>query len=298
MIPYFDAHCDTATECDSIEQNHGQLDAKRLSAFSPSAQIFAICYTKDMSARCAKRLPELKREIDASKTLKLCRCADDIRGAEKEGKTAALIAIEGAEHFDCSLNGLRKAYELGVRSVNITWNYDNDLSGAAMASGAGLSSRGGEFVFAAQELGVILDMSHISERAFWQVMELSKKPVYASHSDSAALCPAKRNLTDDQFSALVKCGGGAGVNMYSDFIGLENDVDSVIAHIEHFLSLGGEHAVFLGTDFDGIEASPAGISGAEDMSTLYEALLRRNYPEGLVRDIFYYNLLYILERAL
>jgi membrane dipeptidase len=174
-----------------------------------------------------------------------------------------------------------------VRSVNITWNFDNALCGSAVGSGTGLTERGREFVRAAQEAGVILDMSHLSERGFWDVLEEAGKPVYASHSDSLALAAGvKRNLSDDQFMALMRCGGGAGINLCPDFLGLGRDMDAVCAHIEHYLELGGEKAVFLGTDFDGIEETPKGISGVSDMPELYEALLRRNYPEGLVRDIF------------
>ena len=112
-----------------------------------------------------------------------------------------------------------------------------------------------------------------------------------------------RNLNDDQIRALAKKGGVMGLNFCPPFLGenigcTHSQVGDMVRHITHILNVGGEDVLALGTDFDGIEASPAGISGAEDMSTLYEALLRRNYPEGLVRDIFYYNLLYILERAL
>ena len=298
MIPYFDAHCDTVTAWESIEENPGELDASRLSTFAPSAQIFAICCVRGMAAGYARYLPELKRQIGASERLTLCLSADDIKKAAVAGKTAAVMAVEGAEHFSCSIDGLRLAYDAGVRSVNLTWNYDNALSGAAMASGSGLTGEGRAFVKAAQRMGIILDMSHLSEHGFWDVLEMAEKPVYASHSDSAALCPVKRNLTDAQFAALVKCGGGAGINLYAEFLGFGRDIDAVVAHVEHFLALGGEKAVFVGTDFDGIDATPAGLAGVQDMPKLYEALLRRNYREELLQDIFYNNLLNILGRAL
>lgn len=297
-IPYFDAHCDTITAWDSIEKNAGQLDAERLNAFAPAGQIFAICYTRDMPGGYKKYLPELLKQIDSSERLMLCRSAEDISSAAAAGRAAALISIEGAEHFGCTTEGLKAAYDLGVRAVNLTWNFDNALSGAAMASGRGLTEEGRRFVAAAQSLGVILDMSHISEKAFWDVLEIARKPVYASHSDSKALCDVPRNLTNDQFVALVEHGGGAGINMCADFIGLTMDIDAVVAHIEHYLAMDGEKAVFLGTDFDGIDEWPRGLSSVQDMPKLYEALLKRNYPESLVRDIFYNNLVDILGRAL
>lgn len=298
-IPYFDAHCDTITAQDRLRVTNGHLDLTRLSVYAPCGQIFAICCTKDMPGGYQTYLPKLLSELERNRDLvTLCRTADDICRATQDGKIAALIAVEGAEHFGCTIEGLRDAYNNGVRSVNLTWNYDNALSGTAMASGKGLTEQGRVFAREAQQLGVILDVSHLSDQGFWELLEISEKPVYASHSNARALCAWPRNLTDAQFTALVKIGGGAGINLCADFIGLTRDLAAVVAHIEHFLSLGGEKAVFLGTDFDGIDDTPRGISGVEDMGTLYNALLRRNYPESLVRDIFFNNLFCILERSL
>lgn len=299
MLPYFDAHCDTITAQDFLRVTNGHLDLTRLSGYAPCGQIFAICCTEDMPGGYRTYLPRLLSELEQNRDLvTLCRTADDISRATQDGKIAALIAVEGAEHFGCTIEGLRDAYANGVRSVNLTWNYDNALSGAAMASGSGLTEQGRAFVREAQRLGVILDVSHLSDRGFWDLLELSEKPVYASHSNARILCPWPRNLTDAQFTALMEIGGGAGLNLCPDFLGCGRDMDAVIAHLEHFLSLGGEKAVFLGTDFDGIDDIPRGLSGVEDMGALYNALLRRNYPESLVRDIFFNNLFCILERAL
>ena len=299
MIPYFDAHCDTITASGNIAKNCGHLDAERLKAFAPCGQVFAVCCTDDMPGGYKKYLPMLREQIERSEDMYLCLSSDDIKNALDAGKIAAIMAVEGAEHFGCTIGGLKSAFDAGVRSVNLTWNFDNTLSGAAMGSGTGLTDYGKLFVKAAQDMGIILDMSHISERGFWDVLDISERPVYASHSDSLAVCPGvKRNLTDEQFMALARIGGGAGINLYPKFLGLEHNIAAVCAHIEHYLSLGGEKAVFLGTDFDGIEETPAGLSGVQDMPKLYEALLRLNYSEDLVRDIFFNNLLSILERAL
>ena len=113
-----------------------------------------------------------------------------------------------------------------------------------------------------------------------------------------SVCNVTRNLTDAQFTALVKQGGGAGINLYPEFLGLGCDIDAVFAHIEHFISLGGEKSVFLGCDLDGIEQMPKGISGVQDLGRIYEALLRHNYPERLARDIFRNNILRVMEKVL
>ena len=298
-VPYFDAHCDTIVASEYLRVNAGQLDLTRLSAYRPAAQIFAVCTPADFPGGYRQFLPRLVSELEENRNLvTLCRSAGDIRQSAEDGKIAALIAIEGAEHFGCSIDGLHRAYELGVRSVNLTWNFDNALAGAAMDSGKGLTEQGRTFVREAQEMGVMMDLSHASERTFWDTLAIAEKPVYATHSDAMALCHHLRNLTDAQFQALARTGGGAGVNLYPEFLGLTRDLDAVIAHIEHFLALGGEQAVFLGTDFDGIDQTPEGLNGVEDMERLYDGLLRRNYPEQLVQDIFYNNLRNILERSL
>ena len=303
-IPYFDAHCDTALPVymagKSLNNNPFHLDLKRLGAYSPAAQVFAICaeHRVGMTQETEFVLDELLRQMgNHSDKVLLCRSAADISRAEQEGKIAAFISIEGAEKLDCDIEKLRCAYEKGLRIVHMTWNHPNALSGSCL-SGEGLSDKGREFVRAAQKMGVAVDMSHISERAFWDIIEIAEKPVLAGHSNSAAVCAHPRNLTDEQFCALAKMGGVAGLNFCAPFLRSEGaDIESIVDHAEHFLSLGGEKAVCLGTDFDGAPL-PRGISGVQDMPKLYEAMLRRNWSEELVQDIFYNNLRRFMEAAL
>ena len=167
-----------------------------------------------------------------------------------------------------------------------------------MDGGTGLTNKGRQFVMRAQELRIMLDMSHISERGFWDTLEISTRPVIAGHSNSKAVCNVPRNLSNEQFAALVRRGGGAGINLYPEFLGLGRDIDAVFAHIDHFMSLGGERSVFLGCDLDGIEETPRGISGVQDLGKIYETLLRHNYSEQLVCDIFRNNILKVMEKAL
>jgi len=300
-IPYFDCHCDTAVEAnmlgEGLRKSSSQLDLFRLSAFSPCAQVFAVCTSFKEGADCNAQtyidsfLSEIRKNSDI---ISLCLNQYDIDEAARQGKIAALLSIEGAEQ----IVSLGKAYSDGVRIIHPVWNIDNQYCGSAVGSGAGLSEKGKELVTKCQSMGVLLDMSHISERGFWDTIELAKKPVIAGHSNSKALCDVPRNLTDAQYAALISCGGGAGINLYPVFLGLTRDMDAVVAHIEHFLSHGGEKAVFLGCDFDGIEITPEGIDGVQDLPKLYEELLRRNYKESLVQDIFWNNLYDIIGRAL
>lgn len=300
-IPLFDCHCDTGARArehgEKLRRNRMQLDLERLSHYSPAGQVFAVCAADDAEpvkfadVSIAFFLEQIKENSDI---VKLCLNFRDILSAEKEGKIAALLSIEGAEQ----ISDIDEAYGQGVRIVHMTWNHDNALCGAAMDSGAGLTHEGKSFVLRAQQLGIMLDMSHVSERGFWDTLSISTRPVIAGHSNARAVCNVTRNLTDAQFTALVKQGGGAGINLYPEFLGLGRDIDAVFAHIEHFMSLGGERAVFLGCDLDGIEQMPKGISGVQDLGRIYEALLRHNYPERLARDIFRNNILRVMEKAL
>lgn len=299
-IPYFDAHCDTLSVLHSrgaewsLGANAAEVDIDRLSAYSPAAQVFAI-----WGGHYEEKLALLRRSLARDGRAVLCRTAEEVRKANAAGKVAALLSVEGAEILGCSIERLREARERdGLAMINLCWNSDNALCGAAMDSGSGLTDAGRAFVRAAQDVGVAVDLSHASERTFWDVLEIAEKPVIASHSNAAALSSEfPRNLTDGQFTALVKCGGGAGLNLCADFIGLGRDIGACCAHIEHFLALGGEKSLFLGTDFDGIAAVPRGLYGVQDMWKLYEALLERGHSEDLVQDIFYGDLLRILGRT-
>lgn len=304
-IPYFDAHCDTIVPVHfrgaALRENEFHLDLNRLRAYSPAAQVFAVCVFRkeDMRAVTAQVLDTFHREIEANEDLvRLCLNASDIAAAAAEGKIAALLSIEGAEQIGCETEDLRAAFDRGVRIVHLTWNHDNALCGAAVASGDGLTQRGREYVTLAQSLGVALDLSHLSERGFWDVLEIAQKPLLAGHSDARALSDHPRNLTDAQFSALVRTGGVAGLNFCRPFLGLTEDVDAIVAHAEHYLSLGGEKAVCLGGDLDGIDRLPGGMTGVESMESIYEAMLRRNWSEALVRDVFWGNLNAFFGRAL
>lgn len=300
-IPYFDCHCDTIERCIAegmgLRCNSFHLDLNRLAYFAKSVQVFAVCSQSydDPILKADRMLNALHEEIEKnSDIVRLCLNSDDINDAIKSGKTAALISLEGCEQ----ILSLEDAYGKGVRILHPTWNYDNAISGAAMASGRGLTEYGRRFIVNAQKMGFALDMSHISEKAFWDCIEILEKPVIAGHSNSKSICDCKRNLTDEQFKVLVSIGGGAGINLYPEFLGLGKDIDAVFAHIEHFLSLGGEEAVFLGCDLDGIPCMPNGMEGIESVGMIYEKLLTENYSEELAQDIFFNNAYKIFGRLL
>ena len=140
-----------------------------------------------------------------------------------------------------------------------------------------------------EEHEIYPDVSHLSDAGFWDLVRMAKRPIVASHSNARAVCPHRRNLTDDQFRAIRDLGGVVGLNLYLDFVG-QPTMDALVAHVEHFLNLNGEKTVCLGGDLDGCEALAAGMTGMQDAPKLYDALKARGYSEALLEDIFWNNL--------
>lgn len=308
----FDGHADTISRCwktdEGLFRNTGHLDLERMAPIGCWAQFFACFWDRD---EAPDRLPYqiflaqvevFQRQMAKNADVILpCRDADEIRMAWEEGKQAALLSVEGAELLDCDIAKLEEAYRLGVRAVNLTWNHANALSGSnAEHPERGLTDRGRRFAERMLEMGMLIDVSHLSDPGFWDVCELAEraqKPFFASHSNSRAVFFHSRNLTDEQFTAIIKSGGVAGLNLYPAFLGEAPDVDTLVRHIERWFSLGGEKNVSLGGDWDGISQTPKGIVGIQDLHKLAERLLRLNYAEEQVNGLFWKNLMRVVREV-
>ena len=305
----FEGHCDTILKCylegGGLRRQTGHLDLERRRGKGRWAQFFATFGSpEDMPDRSLwevflEEYALFRSEIDANADLvTFCRTGAEAEAAFAAGKTAAFLSAEGAELLDCDLEKLRMAHRMGVRIVNITWNHPNALSGTnAEEPDRGLSEQGRAFVKTMGELGMLVDVSHLSDPGFWDVMEITNRPVVATHSNSRAVFPHPRNLTDEQFTAIINTNGVAGLNMYAGFLGDDPDFDTVVSHLEHFLALGGENNVSMGGDWDGITSMPRGMNGIQDMEKLYEHLLRRNYSETLLEKVFYSNLMRVVNEV-
>ena len=305
----FDGHCDTILRCylegGGLRRQAGHLDLERRRGKGRWAQFFATFGSpEDMPGRSLwevflEEYALFRSEVDANADLvAFCRTGEEARAAFAAGKTAAFLSAEGAELLDCDPDKLRLAHRMGVRAVNITWNHPNALSGTnAEERDRGLSEQGRAFVKTMGELGMLVDVSHLSDPGFWDVMEVTDRPVVATHSNARAIFPHPRNLTDAQFTAIINTNGVAGLNMYAGFLGDDPDFDTVVSHLEHFLALGGENNVSMGGDWDGITRMPRGMSGIQDMEKLYEHLLRRNYSESLLEKVFYSNLMRVVNEV-
>ena len=304
-LPYFDAHCDTISCCRrdgrSLRANGGHLDLERLHAYRKAAQLFAMFYPLSrapedgMFAEAKRQQAVFARELSQNADLAVqCRTGAEIAAAHEAGKVAALLSCEGSELLNCDPDHLDWAHDVGVRAVNLTWNHANFLCGSNVSeTERGLNELGRAFVRRAQELDILIDVSHCSDAAFWDLIKITRAPVIASHSNARAVCAHPRNLSDDMFRALCETGGVAGINFYTAFLAPEEaGLDDAVRHIEHFLDLGGEKHIGLGGDWDG--CSPV-FSGIEELPLLYRALEARGYDEALLEDLFYNNFLRVFS---
>lgn len=301
MIPYFDAHCDTVSRClvtgESLRQNGGHIDLVRAKNFARYAQFFALYHdaaaapADGMWAQCQRLHDCFVRETEQNRDL-ICRCrsAKEIDCAVQNGKMTALLSIEGADLLACDIHRIETAAEWGVRFLNPVWNRANPLSGTNCEdTERGLSAEGRAFIREMEHCGIYADVSHLSDAGFWDLVRMAKRPIVASHSNSRALYPHRRNLTDDMFRAIRDSGGVVGINLYLDFVG-GDAMDDLVRHIEHFLSLGGEKTVCMGGDLDGCEALAGGMEDICGIPALYAALKKRGYGDALLCDIFWNNL--------
>ncbi len=311
MISLFDAHCDTIylnyTQGTRLlaENPNGHLDLKRTEqAFSPYAQFFA--FFADAKGKSEAQLARVFREqstlweamcAENAARIALCRSAGEARAAFARGKAAAFLSVEGAELAGKDLRGLEAAFELGVRAVNLTWNRANALSGScAEDAGRGLSCLGRSYVARMNSLGVLVDVSHLSDAGFWDVIRMAKQALMASHSNARALHPHPRNLTDDQFRAIRDGGGVVGLNLYSGFLGEDAEFETLRRHLDHFLSLGGEMHLALGGDWDGCDLLPNGFeNGISGLAGFYQYLREKHYDEGLLAQLYFKNLMRVVE---
>ncbi|MFD2444771.1 dipeptidase [Bacillus sp. CGMCC 1.16607] len=208
----------------------------------------------------------------------------------QDGEIGAMLTLEGVDAIGNDLTKLRILYQLGVRSVGLTWNNANlAADGAGEPRGGGLTLFGKDIVRLNNEHQILTDVSHLSENAFWDVMELAKYPI-ASHSNSRTLCDHPRNLYDEQATAMFNKGGMIHVVYCPPFVKLDGkaNVTDVVKHIEHFCSLGGVKQIGLGSDFDGISTYVAGLEDASMSQNLINELLK-HFKEEEVRGFAYEN---------
>ncbi|MEV5024677.1 dipeptidase [Paenibacillus sp. LPE1-1-1.1] len=283
----------------------GSLDVtyERLKAAGTVLQTFAIYIPQSMNGRLEPILESVDRFhqlVLACEDMEWVRTAQDLEFCISNGKIGALLSLEGVDGLQGQMPLLRILHQLGIRAAGLTWNHANWAADGAMEPrGGGLTSAGRLLVEECNKLDILLDVSHLSERAFWDVAEHSQKPILASHSNARAICDHPRNLSDAQIEKLIAKQGLIGITFVPWFVSHADEVpiDDLLRHIEHICEIGGEEHIMLGSDFDGIDRHMQNLSHPGELAALQEALLKR-YTEQQTEQFMSGNALRFLRKNL
>lgn len=321
-----------------LRSNAFHLDLEKMKSSGYLLQNFAIFVdfqeTEDPIGDCRGQMALFREEMEKNKDIIAPVAAyQDMARNRREGKLSALMALEEGELCQGSLERLRDYYALGVRMVTFTWNYPNSLgwpaspasyhgmqgargrccgegdlaypSGNCSGRGQGLTSLGIEFLEEMECLGIIPDVSHLSDAGIRDVCRLAKKPFCASHSNARALCPHPRNLPDGLIRSIAVQGGVIGVNYYGAFLDASHssrnpcsgDVSKIAAHIRHISNVGGISCIGLGSDFDGFHGK-LGMQGCSGLGLLEQALRKNGFRGSEIDKVFYQNVLGFYQELL
>jgi len=303
----------------------GHTDIGRLKKGGVGAVFFAAyvagSYAKEgrSAHRAIEMIDTIRRDIVERhpQDFLFATSAADIERARRAGKIAALIGLEGGHAIENSVRLLRQFHVLGVRYMTLTHSNTNDWAGSsgdAAGLTTGLSGFGREVVAEMNRLGMLVDISHVSDKTFYDVIEASKAPPFASHSSCRALANIRRNMSDDMIRALAKKGGVIQINFGCEFVSQRSadssswtgkgipkgaktppaTLDEVLAQIAHAVKVGGIDAVGIGSDYDGVKCVPEGLEDVSKFPNLTRALLERGYTAEQIRKIYGGNLLRVM----
>lgn len=298
-----DLHCDTLYK--SFTENLPLDDSKMENILLNNVnkiQCYAVWCPDDLSGGQAEQLflsatTKLKTECERL-SINFINSFNNIKNDFANYKNNAILTLENGTAFNERIENVSKFAKLGLKMVTLTWN-DSNFIGAGVKSknNDGITQLGKKFVKEIEKNGIIIDISHAGDSLFYDVEEITAEPFVASHSNSRSVCSNKRNLTDEQFKIIADRHGIVGLNFHNEF--LSDDCQNacatdILKHAEHFLSLGGEDTVCIGSDFDGCTLAKD-IKGSRSMDYIYELFLKHNYKETLVKKIFYKNALNFFE---
>lgn len=299
MFPVADGHCDFlyGTVQSGYELNHPKrqqtIRMDDLLSGGVALQFFA-CWT-DMTL-ATEPLHQCIVMIDAYQ--RMLKTYDVFTPLTRDytpesGKIATILTVEGGEAVDGSMAVLRVLYHLGVRAMTLTWNDNNELAGAALARGnKGLSDIGRDIIDEMCNIGMAIDVSHLSDRGIEQVLARATRPVFASHSNARSIYDHPRSLSDEHIRQISQQGGTVGVNFYYQQLSKSNDccIDDIVRHIFRVVEIGGIECCAIGSDLDGMHQYPRDFKTSRDFPALFDALLKRGFTETDVYRIAYQNL--------
>ena len=250
-----------------------------------------------------------KIEAESAGDFRIVRSVADIEAAMQAGALAAIMHFEGAEAIDEDLHALEVFYRAGLRSLGPVWSRKTIFGDGVPFRfphspdiGPGLTDAGKRLVKRCNELGIMLDLSHLNEKGFWDVASLSDAPLVATHSNVHALCPSPRNLTDAQLDAIRESDGMVGLNFATGFLREDGEwthelpLTTMVRHIDYLIEKLGEDRVGFGSDFDGARVSEE-IKDVTGLPRLVDALRQAGYSEALLRKITHENWLRLLRKT-
>lgn len=308
-----DMHCDTILKLMEYKGNLGlydndlSIDIKKLKKGNSLAQFFAMWVNlkseRDPMELCLEMIDKFYEEIEKnSHSISIATNYKDIINNDEEGKISAVLTIEEGGAIKGELYNLRNFYRLGVRAITLTWNDVNEIGYPNFHEEyryKGLTSFGQEVIYEMNRLGMLIDVSHLSDEGFYDVSRLSSKPFIASHSNSRAMKEHLRNLTDDMIKVLSNSGGVMGICFERDFLGDTERarIEDMIRHIEHIKNIGGIDVLALGSDYDGSHPN-CEIDNIGEMEKLAYALKDNKFSEDEIDKIFYKNALRVIKDTL
>ena len=294
-MEFFDGHADTLTRLmdsgESLLSNNLSIDYKRLQKYSSYSQFFAAFIDPEKCENAMEKAPRVAKKLyDEAKRCKITVCKNYADYINAKTRIKAFLSLEGGYGID-KLSDIKKLQDMGFAMIAPTWNTASSMaSGVLDLNDSGLTHFGKRAICEMNRLGIIIDVSHCSKKSFWDIVKISKRPIVASHSNLKTVVCNIRNLTDEQFVAISKMGGVAGINFYPPFFG--ENILALKNHIDRMIELGGEDAIALGSDFDGVDALPCGLAGAEDIKNVIKSL---PYSVKIKEKIAFSNLLRVVR---
>lgn len=326
-MKYIDTHCDTLmgsyfdpTGFNLLNNPKTMVDFSRMQQGGAMAQFFAMFLPPvgaekmmgldkpiDDEDYLAKLSSALKRNIaENSDIIGFATNADELEANEKAGKMSAFLTIEDGRSVNGSMDNLQRYYDMGVRLISLTWNFKNCFgspnSKDPKIMAEGLTDFGKDAVVRMQELGMLVDVSHLSDGGFMDVAKLAKVPFIASHSNCRTLSPHQRNLTDEMIKILADKGGVAGINFGPEFLNADvtckdSTNELIVKHIKHFIHIGGTDCVGLGSDFDGIGGNLE-VGSSDKVPMIWDLLHKEGISDDVIEKIAWKNHFRVIKEAM
>ncbi|AOT72152.1 dipeptidase [Geosporobacter ferrireducens] len=310
---FIDFHCDTIlqlmTERKALHLNSNRfcVDIEKLRRSNSMAQFFALYINyrgeKDPLETCLEMADKFFEELaENEREISLARNYNEVMANDKQGKISAFLTIEEGGALKGELYHLRNFYRLGVRLITLTWNYPNEIGYPNCHpefKNLGLTGFGEEVVKEMNHLGMLIDVSHLSDQGFYDVARLSKRPFIASHSNARGVTNHSRNLTDEMIRILAEKGGVMGINFEKEFLGnpLQSRVEDMVRHIRHIRNVGGIDVIAIGSDFDGTSPELE-IADISELGKLVIELKKNKFNEDEIEKICYKNGLRVIKDVL